>query len=357
MRFGRLTVLLACLQAAALAADNAAAGRPYLLQPAPARNSDPAFASGRAWYRGELTDGVVATADARKAAWVQFPQSCGPICTIDLGREQRVVGVAVHALGGGPGNIAFPIAIRVDALAAALDVGQTIGWATFNFPHEKGKGRLSVKRLTASAKPTTTRFVRVEVNGRRNASLRVSEIEVLVEPAPGGALAEPEPLPRNVALGAQYTVSTPALPSNPDRGGKELTDGQYAGAFEKHGAWARWRGRVEVDVTLPREEKVARAGIGALGGNVWGIAFPRRIEVYALAGNVWLRLGAAAGGGVPKPLEGRFAVRRYAFEFAPIRASRFRFVVTGTYIFLDELTLGAAEDRQVAGVSPRGAMC
>ena len=355
MKRGGLTFLcLVCVAPSLWAATNASAGRPYLLWPSPAGGSDAAgpdaFRDSRTWYRGQLTDRVVGAPDPRGARgqWVQFGQSCGPTCVVDLGRVRPVVGVAVHALGGGPGNLAFPTAVRVRA-SKSLSRGEGfawLGWRGFDFPHTKNAGALSAKRLEVAIPATDARFVQVQVDGRRNATLWVTEVEVLAADAAGPAAAPP-PLPRNVALGATYTVSQPARSRMPDRTGRELTDGAVGGAMEKHSPWASWANRVEIDISLPRPERVGGAEIGALGGNKWGYVFPERMEVYALdpkaSARCWLRLGMAPGGTVPEPVRGRFATRRYRLNFAPVTASTFRIVVTGPRIVMDEIALEAAD--------------
>ena len=366
MRAALIAILLTCATTHVRAAVNAAKGQPYLLWSPPVSGSDvhgrEKFGGCRAWYRGQLTDGFVGEPDHRRANdWVRFPQSCGPVCVIDLGGSRRVLGVAVHALGGGPRNLAFPTAVRVEAFGSfpPSNERKCLGWSTFGFPHTKGEGKLSIKELRVQTDPREARFMRIEVNGRRNAGLWITEIEVLADEHGTTPLASPPTLPENVALRANYSTSAEPYEKYPDRTGKELTDGVFAGAFEKHSAWAAWPRRAEVDVELPQEERVSSAELGALGGRKWGIDFPKRVELYALdakaQGQVWLRLGMVQGGGAPKELEGRFAMRRYFMSFAPIQASQYRLVATGGMIFLDEIVLGAARaqtaDAPVGGVS------
>ena len=189
--------------------------------------------------------------------------------------------------------------------------------------------------------------MRIEVNGRRNAGLAVSEVSVLTKGPAVAPLSDPPSLALNIAAGSPYLATGNAIGKYPDSGKRELTDGRLGAAFERDSAWSAWKGRVEIEIALPRPEAIATADVGALGGDKWGVSFPNDVEVYALAeggpDGLWLRLGRAAGGTVPAAFAGRFATRRYRLGFPPVTATRVRVVASGPMVFLDEVLLGAAD--------------
>ena len=172
---------------------NVALGRPYTLAGAQdARNPDAG---------GDLTDGIIAPPDTYVSVqymptYVMFARDVSPVITIDLGSEQTVLAVRVHAGQEGGFHLSYPDSIQA---ATSLD-GSTftfVGSAAFNqvfdppadyvpweldqatiFDDLPAGGRLAYAYRILFSQPVHARYVRVSCAGRKGWGMLLSEVQV-----------------------------------------------------------------------------------------------------------------------------------------------------------------------------------
>jgi hypothetical protein len=293
----------AALGVLAVPAQNAAAQRPYRLTPDfPAKYPD----SGR-----ELADGAVSTdgfPDGRTVGWLNL----APSVTFDLGQEQPLERVRIHAQGGGYAAVSFPAAVEL----AAGDVGGT--WRSlsprsrslvFTVPAEA----LDTRRLgwaECELGGVSARFLRLRFRPSQAGWTMLSEIEIL---SAG----------RNLAAAAPYVLQP--LPSSEsaysDNHGY-LTDGTYsASGWQGCAGWNE--GTPEITVDLQRQLPITLIVVRLLGGGAGGVYFPERVDSsLSVDGTTW----SAAGSASDRPAEGSAQERRAGalfIRFEPPQAARF----------------------------------
>jgi RNA polymerase sigma factor (sigma-70 family) len=172
---------------------NLARGKPYALE---GKQSDKNPDGG-----GDLTDGIIAPPEEYVSVkWmptnVIFQQDVSPVATIDLGREETVAAVRVHA-GQEPGfHLAFPDSISVEVSSDGknfLRTGQAVHNQVFDPPADHADwelkdspkyaslpagGRLAYGYRILFEKPVVARYVRVSCAARRGWGVMLSEIQV-----------------------------------------------------------------------------------------------------------------------------------------------------------------------------------
>jgi RNA polymerase sigma factor (sigma-70 family) len=173
--------------------SNLAKGKPYTLE---GKQSDKNPDAG-----GDLTDGIVAPPEEYVSVkWmptnVIFQQDVSPVATIDLGREETVAAVRVHA-GQEPGfHLAFPDAITVEVSSDGRTfarAGQALHHQVFDPPADHADwelkdspryaslpagGRLAYGYRIVFEKPVAARYVRVSCAARKGWGVMLSEIQV-----------------------------------------------------------------------------------------------------------------------------------------------------------------------------------
>jgi hypothetical protein len=172
---------------------NLALGRPYTTTGAQdQRNPDGG---------GDLTDGIIAPPDTYVSAkymptYVMFARDASPAITIDLGSEQAVAAVRVHAGQEGGFHLSYPEALKVEtsldgnsfALAGSVGFDQVfnppadyVPWeldAASIFDDLPAGGRLAYGYRILLDKPATARWVRVTCHARTGWGMLLSELQV-----------------------------------------------------------------------------------------------------------------------------------------------------------------------------------
>ena len=172
---------------------NLAAGRPYTLVGAQdARNPDGG---------GDLTDGIIAPPDTYVSAkymptYVMFTPDVSPIITFDLGSEQSVSGVRVHAGQEGGFHLSYPDTIKVETspdgnsfvFAGSAGFNQVFDPPADYVPWELDQaaifdnlpagGRLAYAYRVLFEHPVTARYVRITCSGRKGWGMLLSEVQV-----------------------------------------------------------------------------------------------------------------------------------------------------------------------------------
>jgi hypothetical protein len=171
---------------------NLAQGCPYTLTGAQdARNRDAG---------GDLTDGIIAPPDEDVSEKymptnVIFEKDAAPAATIDLGREQNIAAVRVHA-GQEPGfHLAFPATITVETSmdgTTFTKAGEAAHNQVFDPPADfqpwegdespryamlPAGGRLAYAYRVIFAKPVSARYLRVTCTAQHGWGLLLSEIQ------------------------------------------------------------------------------------------------------------------------------------------------------------------------------------
>jgi RNA polymerase sigma factor (sigma-70 family) len=171
---------------------NLAKGKPYTLE---GKQSDKNPDGGN-----DLTDGIIAPPEEYVSVkWmptnVIFQQDVSPVATIDLGREETLAAVRVHA-GQEPGfHLAFPESITVEVSSdgkAFSKAGQALHNQVFDPPADHADwelkdspryaalpagGRLAYGYRILFAKPLAARYVRVSCTARKGWGVLLSEIQ------------------------------------------------------------------------------------------------------------------------------------------------------------------------------------
>ncbi len=172
---------------------NLALGKPYTLVGAQdQRNPDGG---------GDLTDGIIAPPDTYVSAkymptYVMFAKNVSPIITLDLGSQQTVSAVRVHAGQEGGFHLSYPDTIKVETSAVG-DSFALAGSAQFNqvfeppadyvpwelddaaiFDNLPARGRLAYAYRILFEKPASARYVRVTCQGRKGWGMLLSELQV-----------------------------------------------------------------------------------------------------------------------------------------------------------------------------------
>jgi hypothetical protein len=173
--------------------NNLALGKPYTVVGAQdERNPDD---------DGDFTDGVIAPPDTYVSVkymptYVMFAQDVSPVITVDLGSEQVISAVRVHAGQEGGFHLSYPDLIKVEtsaddnsfAFAGSVGFNQVfdppadyVPWeldeaATFdNLP---AGGRLAYAYRVLLEKPIPARYVRVTCYSRKGWGILLSELQV-----------------------------------------------------------------------------------------------------------------------------------------------------------------------------------
>jgi len=171
---------------------NLAKGKPYTLE---GKQSDKNPDAG-----GDLTDGIIAPPEEYVSVkWmptnVIFQQDVSPVAVIDLGREETLAAVRVHA-GQEPGfRLAFPDAITVEVSSDGKTftrAGQAVHNQVFDPPADHADwelkdspryaslpagGRLAYGYRILFEKPLPGRYVRVSCAARKGWGVLLSEIQ------------------------------------------------------------------------------------------------------------------------------------------------------------------------------------
>jgi uncharacterized protein YjhX (UPF0386 family) len=170
-----------------------ALGRPYTIMGAQdERNPDGG---------GDLTDGIIAPPDTYVSVkymptYVMFARDVSPAITIDLGTEQTVSAVRVHAGQEGGFHLSYPDAIKVETSADGNSFASA-GLVGFNqvfeppadfVPWEQDEattfsslpagGRLAYAYRVLFEKPARARFVRITCQSRKGWGMLLSELQV-----------------------------------------------------------------------------------------------------------------------------------------------------------------------------------
>jgi hypothetical protein len=172
---------------------NVALGRPYTLVGAQdARNPDGG---------GDLTDGIIAPPDTYVSAkymptYVMFARDVSPVITLDLGSEQSVSAVRVHAGQEGGFHLSYPDTIQVEtssngnsfAIAGSAGFNQVFDPPADYVPWELDQaaifenlpagGRLAFAYRVLFDHPVTARYVRITCGGRKGWGMLLSEVQV-----------------------------------------------------------------------------------------------------------------------------------------------------------------------------------
>ncbi|NSW78077.1 MAG: DUF4855 domain-containing protein [Chthonomonadetes bacterium] len=157
-------------------------------------------------------------------------------------------------------------------------------WVHFRRMHP----RAFAPAITVKADGDVTRRVQAEVVGSEGwATVRLpdSPIKLLtltLEDRRAGAVAVDEILlilASNLAMGCPYVLEPPFLPTYPDTGGKELTDGELTTQGFGDGktvGWTEWNGTSEVSIIfdLGQSEPLSEVAIHLQGGGYAGVHFP-----------------------------------------------------------------------------------
>jgi hypothetical protein len=149
----------------------------------------------------DLTDGIIAAPDTYVSAnymptYVMFAKEVAPVVTIDLGSEQTVSAVRVHAGEESGFHLCFPDAIQVEtsvdgnsfALAGSVGFNQVfeppadyVPWEldeADKFENLPARGRLAYAYRVLFAKAVAARYVRVTCQGRQGWGMLLSELQV-----------------------------------------------------------------------------------------------------------------------------------------------------------------------------------
>jgi hypothetical protein len=172
---------------------NLALGRPYTLVGAQdARNPDGG---------GDLTDGIIAPPDTYVSVkymptYVMFARDVSPVITLDLGSEQSVSAVRVHAGQEGGFHLSYPDSIQVEtssdgnsfAIVGSTGFSQVFDPPADYVPWELDQaaileslpagGRLAYAYRVLFDHPVTARYVRITCGGRRGWGMLLSEVQV-----------------------------------------------------------------------------------------------------------------------------------------------------------------------------------
>jgi hypothetical protein len=243
------------------ATPNLAEGKPYRITPDNERTYDD---SGEV----ELTDGLLSEqgfGDQRTAGW--WDQAV--TVTLDLGQEQTLDAVRVHAQGGGSAAVRYPASFQVFGSADGrewrlLAGGQPEREVTFAEQVREELQELAWLRLSFA--PTPARHLRLTFPP--DAWLMLSEIEALADE-------------RNIAQGAAYHLAPkPKSEAKYADDGLRLTDGDAscpADGWNKVVGWNAETPEVVVDLLAPTRVSLVRAHL--LGGGNGGVYYPRSVAV------------------------------------------------------------------------------
>jgi hypothetical protein len=171
---------------------NLALGRPYTLVGAQdERNPDGG---------GDLTDGIIAPPDTYVSVkymptYVMFAQDVSPIITLDLGTEQTVSAVRVHAGQEAGFHLSYPDTIKVEtssdgnsfAFAGSAPFNQVFDPPADYVPWELDRadifdnlpagGRLAYAYRICFQSPVPARYIRITCNGRKSWGMLLSEVQ------------------------------------------------------------------------------------------------------------------------------------------------------------------------------------
>jgi hypothetical protein len=257
------------LAAVAIPTRNLAAQRPYTLSPAfPARYPD----SGR-----ELADGAVSAdgfPDGLTVGWF----GVAPSVTFDLGREQPLDRLRIHAQGDGYAAVHFPAALEV-AVAAEDGSWQTLPPRQRPLVFALSAEAPATRRLgwaECSLDGVVARFLRLRFATPRGGWTMLSEIEIL-----GSG--------RNLAAVATYALQpAPSSESKYSDNRDCLTDGAYA--TNGWNGCAGWHeGTPEITLDLQRQVPLNLVVVHLVGGGSGAVYFPERLETYlSLDGADWV---------------------------------------------------------------------
>jgi len=167
---------------------------------------------------GDLTDGIIAPPEEYVSVkWmptnVIFQQDVSPVATIDLGREETLAAVRVHA-GQEPGfHLAFPDSITVEVSSDGktfAKAGQVLHNQVFDPPADHADwelkdspkyaslpagGRLAYGYRILFEKPVAARYVRVTCAARKGWGVMLSEIQLFDRVAVNTKVPPPVVLP------------------------------------------------------------------------------------------------------------------------------------------------------------------
>jgi len=173
--------------------NNLALGRPYTLQGAQdARNPD----SGN-----DLTDGIIAPPDTYVSTkymptYVMFAPDVSPVITLDLGSDQTVAAVRVHAGQEGGFHLSYPDTVTVEAsadghafaFAGSAGFNQVFDPPADYVPWESDQamifdplpagGRLAYAFRVLFEKPISARYLRMTCQARKGWGTLLSEVQV-----------------------------------------------------------------------------------------------------------------------------------------------------------------------------------
>ncbi len=150
---------------------------------------------------GDLTDGIIAPPDTYVSVkymptYVMFAKDVSPVATIDLGSEQTVSAVRVHAGQEGGFHLSYPDAIIVQtspegkSFSAAGSAGfnqvfeppaDYVPWElddSLKFKDLPAGGRLAYAYRIILEKPVSARYVRFTCLGRKGWGMLLSEVQV-----------------------------------------------------------------------------------------------------------------------------------------------------------------------------------
>ena len=267
--------LQTALTAVAIPARNAALRRPYTLKPAfAAKYPD----SGR-----ELTDGVVSAAgfpDGRTVGWY----GVAPCVVFDLGRDQALDQLRIHAQGGGYAAVQFPGSLDI-AVAGAdgswRPLPPRFRPLSFVVPADSPAAR-QLGWAECALGGVSARQLRLQFGTPLGGWTMLSEIEIRSHDA-------------NLATTATYALQPAPSGDDPysDTNGF-LTDGVYSGSGWK--GCAGWnQGTPEITVDLQRETPVSQIVVHLVGGGAGAVYFPERIEAsLSTDGTTWTAAGTSS---------------------------------------------------------------
>ena len=150
---------------------------------------------------GDLTDGIIAPPDTYVSVkymptYVMFARDVSPVITIDLGGEQTVSAVRVHAGQEGGFHLTYPDTIKVETSAdgTSFAFAGSVGFnEVFNPPADyvpweldeaaifddlPAGGRLAYAYGVLFERPVSARYVRIACDSRKGWGMLLSELQV-----------------------------------------------------------------------------------------------------------------------------------------------------------------------------------